>query len=148
MVLRAGLDWPLFPAAARATLLWVGHGPARARGRGALFCQAVEGSGQTRAHPEHGMNTQKVFHMCWPLSNGSSKCIPIDEEPNYQIVHAFRLGKAQRATNQPLDPGPEIDVLALDFLRVLLAYVMLLWVDMMCQHYTGQEISLVFQACS
>src|ERR687888_6640 len=68
----------------------------------------------------------KVFHMCWPLSDGSSKFIPIDEQPNHQIVHAFRLGKAQRATHQPLDPGPEIDVLALDFLRVLLAYVMLL----------------------
>jgi hypothetical protein len=45
-------------------------------------------------------------------------------------MHAFRLGKAQRATNQPLDPGPEIDVFALDFLRVLLAYVMLLDIDM------------------
>jgi hypothetical protein len=45
-------------------------------------------------------------------------------------VHLFRLGKAQCATHEPLNPGPEIDVLALDFLRVLLAYVMLLWVDM------------------
>src|SRR5262245_23094866 len=68
--------------------------------------------------------------MCWPLSDGSSKFIPIDEEPNHQIVHAFRLGKAQHATHQPLDPGPEIDVLALDFLRVLLAYVMLRDIDM------------------
>jgi hypothetical protein len=68
--------------------------------------------------------------MCWPLSDGSSKFIPIDEQPNHQIVHAFRLGKAQRATNQPLDPGPEIDVLALDFLRVLLAYLMLLGSEM------------------
>ena len=68
--------------------------------------------------------------MCWPLSDGSSKFIPIDEEPNHQIVHAFRLGKAQRATNQPLDPGPEIDVLALDFLRVLLANPMLFGVNM------------------
>src|SRR5262245_25762365 len=68
--------------------------------------------------------------MCWPLSDGSSKFIPIDEEPNHQIVHAFRLGKAQRATHQPLDPGPEIDGLALDFLRVLLAYVMLLGSEM------------------
>ena len=68
--------------------------------------------------------------MCWPLSDGSSKFIPIDEQPDHQIVHAFRLGKAQRATNQPLDPGPQIDVLALDFLRVLLAYVMLLGSEM------------------
>ena len=54
--------------------------------------------------------------MCWPLSDGSPKFIPIDEQPDHQIVHAFRFGKAQRATHQPLDPGPEIDVLALDFL--------------------------------
>ena len=68
--------------------------------------------------------------MCWALSDGSSKLIPIDEQPNHQIVHLFRLGKAPCATHEPLHPGPEIDVLALDFLRVLLAYVMLLWVDM------------------
>jgi len=28
------------------------------------------------------------------LSEGSSKLIPIHEEPNHQIVHLFRLGKA------------------------------------------------------
>src|SRR5215470_9786064 len=71
-----------------------------------------------------------MFHMCWALSDGSSKRIPIDEQPNHQIVHLFRLGKAKGATHEPLNPGPEIDVLALDFLCVLLAYVMLLWVDM------------------
>jgi len=32
--------------------------------------------------------------MCWALSDGSSKLIPIDEQPNHQIVHLFRLGKA------------------------------------------------------
>ena len=68
--------------------------------------------------------------MCWHLSDGSSKFIPIDEQPNHQIVHLFRLGKAQGATNQPLDPGPEIDVLALDFLCVLLPHLMLLDIDM------------------
>ena len=75
--------------------------------------------------------------MCWALSDGSSKLIPIDEQPNHQIVHLFRLGKANRATHEPLNPGPELDVLALDFLRVLLAYVMLLWVDMMWLYSTG-----------
>jgi len=68
--------------------------------------------------------------MCWTLSDGSSKLISIEEQPNHQIVHLFRLGKAQRATNQPLDPGPEIDVLALDFLRILLAHLMLLGSEM------------------
>src|SRR5262249_47025168 len=74
--------------------------------------------------------SRKMFHMCWAPSDGSSKLIPIDEQPNHQIVHLFRLGKAQGATHKPLHPGPEIDGLALDFLRVLLTYVMLLWVDM------------------
>ena len=43
---------------------------------------------------QQGIPSSKVFHMCWPLSDGSSKCIPIYEQPNHQIVHAFRLGKA------------------------------------------------------
>ena len=36
----------------------------------------------------------KMFHMCWAPSDGSSKLMPIDEQPNHQIVHLFRLGKA------------------------------------------------------
>ena len=68
--------------------------------------------------------------MCWALSDGSPKLIPIDEQPNHQIVHLFRLGKAKGATHEPLHPGPEIDVLALDFLRILLAHVVLLGIDM------------------
>ena len=53
----------------------------------------------------------------------------IDEETNDQIVHRRRCGKANRAAHETLDPGPQIDVFALDFLRMLLANVMLLWVD-------------------
>src|SRR5262250_2257242 len=34
----------------------------------------------------------RMFHMCWSLSDGSSKLIPIDEESNHQIMHALRLG--------------------------------------------------------
>jgi len=45
-------------------------------------------------------------------------------------VYTLCLGEAQRATDQPLDPGPEIDVFALDFLRVLLADLMLLGIEM------------------
>ena len=65
------------------------------------------------AHP-------KMFHMCWALSDGSSKLIPIDEQPNHQIVHLVRLGKTDRAAHEPFNPGPEIDVFALNFLGVLL----------------------------
>jgi hypothetical protein len=34
-------------------------------------------------------------------------------------VHGCRFGKANRATYEPLDPSPQIDVFALDGLRVL-----------------------------
>ena len=33
------------------------------------------------------------------FSEGSSKLIPIHEEPNHQIVHLFRLGKTNRAAH-------------------------------------------------
>jgi hypothetical protein len=45
-----------------------------------------------------------MFHMCWALSDGSSKLIPINEQPNHQIVHLFRLGKAKGATHEPQVP--------------------------------------------
>jgi hypothetical protein len=41
-------------------------------------------------------------------------------------VHAPRLGEAQRAADESLDPGAQIDMRVLDFLRVLLAHLMLL----------------------
>jgi hypothetical protein len=45
-------------------------------------------------------------------------------------MYLFRLGKADRAPHQPLNPGPQIDMLALDFLGVVLAHLVLLSVDM------------------
>jgi hypothetical protein len=44
-------------------------------------------------------------------------------------MHGRRFGKANRATHEPLDPGPQIEMFALDFLCVFLANVMLLWID-------------------
>jgi len=63
------------------------------------------------------------------MSDEEPKCIAIDEETNDQIVHRRRCGKTNRAAHETLDPGPQIAVFALDFLRVLLANVMLLWGD-------------------
>jgi hypothetical protein len=60
---------------------------------------------------------------------GYPKLIAIDEEANHQIVHRRRFGKAYSAPDEPLDPGPQVEVFALDFLRVFLAHVMLRWVD-------------------
>ena len=59
-----------------------------------------------------------------------SKFVAIDEESNDEIVHALRLGKTQRAADKPLDPRPQIDMLALDFLCVLLAHLMLHGIEM------------------
>ena len=45
-------------------------------------------------------------------------------------MHLFGLGKTDGATYQPLAPRPQIDVLARDFLRVVLAHSMLIGVNM------------------
>jgi hypothetical protein len=44
-------------------------------------------------------------------------------------VHVVRLGKTDCAAHQPFDPGPQIDVFALDFLRIVLAHPMLFGVE-------------------
>ena len=61
-----------------------------------------------------------------PSSKGLPEFVSIDEEPNHEIVHALRLGEAHRAADEPFDPGPQMDMFARDFLRVLLAHLMLL----------------------
>ena len=48
----------------------------------------------------------KVCRAVDIASNGYPKLIPIDEEPDDEIVHTLRLGKTDRATHQPLDPRP------------------------------------------
>jgi hypothetical protein len=45
-------------------------------------------------------------------------------------VHRCRFRKANRATHETLDASAQIDMFALDFLCILLANVMLRWVDM------------------
>ena len=60
---------------------------------------------------------------CYP------KLVAIDEEADHQIVPRCRFGKANRAAHEPLDPGMPIEVFARDFLRVLFAHCVLLWVN-------------------
>src|SRR5262245_46246155 len=59
-----------------------------------------------------------------------SKLVAIDEEPNHQIVHGRRFRKANRATHQTFDAGPEVNVFAFDLLRVLFANRMLRRIEM------------------
>jgi hypothetical protein len=64
------------------------------------------------------------------MSNGHPKLIPIDKETNHQVMRAFRLRKADRPAYQPLDPRPQIDVLAFDLLGVCLPHRVLLCLHM------------------
>ena len=54
----------------------------------------------------------------------------IDEESNHQVMHMFRLRKADRPAYQPLDPRAHVDVLALDLLRMCLPHRVLLSLHM------------------
>jgi hypothetical protein len=50
---------------------------------------------------------------CPPIARiGLSEFVAIDEESNHEIVHVLRLGEAQRAADEALDPGPHIDMFA------------------------------------
>ena len=70
------------------------------RGRMAPAKRAHEAVASRRG--KHREDVSEVLE----LSKGVSKLIPIDEQPNHQIVHLFRLGKANCTTHQTLDPGP------------------------------------------
>ena len=60
------------------------------------------------------------------MSDGSPKLVAIDKEAHNQIVHGCRFGEANCAAYKSLNAGPQIDVLALNFLGMLLAYHVLL----------------------
>jgi hypothetical protein len=64
------------------------------------------------------------------MSDEEPKLIAIDEEANHEIVHGCRFGKAHGATYEPFNPGPQVDVFALDFVCVLFANFVLLGGDM------------------
>ena len=89
---------------------------------------------------ERGIDQEDIFHgvvlfrRCLTgvdsRSKGLSKFVSIDKESNHEIMHVLRLGEANCAADEALDPGPQIDVFALNFLCVLLAHLMLLSIAM------------------
>ncbi len=56
--------------------------------------------------------------------------VAIDEEPDHEIVHGRRFGEANGAAHQTLNPGPQIDVFALDSRHVLFAHSVLRRIEM------------------
>ena len=63
------------------------------------------------------------------MSDEEPRRIAIDEEADHQIVPGDRFGKANGAAHQPFDPGPQLDGLACDCVRIRLAHVMRRWGD-------------------
>lgn len=64
------------------------------------------------------------------MSEKKPKLRALDEETNRQIVPRRRFGKAHSATHETLDPSAQTDVLAVDFLGVLLADCVRLGIEM------------------
>ena len=64
------------------------------------------------------------------MSDRYPKLIPIEKEPDHQIVHVFGLGKTDRPADQQLDPRAQVHVLTLDLLRVCLPDRVLLGLQM------------------
>ena len=79
---------------------------------------------------EAALTGGRCFRAVDSMSEESPNLIAIEEETDHQIMHGGRCGKANRATYEPLDPSPQIDVFALDGLRVPFAHCTFLRVDL------------------
>src|SRR5262249_39581176 len=93
-----------------------------------LWPGAPQGSGSGAGTPAFvGGRCSKGVDL---VLDGYPKLVAIDEEPDHEIVHRRRLGKADRATDEPFNPRPQIDVFAFDFLCIGLAHFVLRGVKM------------------
>src|SRR6266568_3451115 len=92
-------------------------------------CQQIGGAACEQERSGLPSICGRCFKGVDPMLNGYPKLVAIDEEAKHQIVHGCGFGKADRATHQTLDPGPQIDMFALDGLCVLFADGMLLGVE-------------------
>ncbi len=63
------------------------------------------------------------FHRCCFRVRWLPQLVAIDAEPAHEIVQGRRLGKADRATDEPLHPRPQMEVFPLDLLRLGLAHL-------------------------
>ncbi len=83
---------------------------------------------QTRAN--RTITIGRCFRSVDFVSEASSKFVAIDKEAKHQIVHRRRFRKANRATDEPFQPGAQIDVLAFDPLCMCFANRVLFGGDM------------------
>src|ERR1700704_2965626 len=66
------------------------------------------------------------------VSYQQSKLIAIDKQPDDNVMHLGRSGKADRLTHEAFDPGAQRQVLTLYFLRVALARLVFIRIEMTC----------------
>ena len=62
--------------------------------------------------------------MHFTVSHWQPKLIAIDKQPNDEVMHLDGSGKTDRLGGEPLDPGPQRQMFALDLLHVPLARIM------------------------
>ena len=72
----------------------------------------------------------RVTEMHFTVSYQQSKLIAIDKQPDDDVMHLGRAGKADRLAHQAFDPGAQRQVLALNLLRVALARLVRIRLEM------------------
>ena len=72
----------------------------------------------------------RVSDLPFMISHRQPKLIAIHKQSDDDVMHLDRSGKADRLACETLEPGPQCQMLPLDFLRVPLARSMLVGVEM------------------
>jgi hypothetical protein len=72
----------------------------------------------------------RVSDLYFAYSEHELKLIPIDEQPDDDVMHLHGLGKTERPSGEPLHPGPQGQMFPLDLLRVPLAWLGLICLSM------------------
>src|SRR5690349_23739866 len=112
-------DWELTPPAVQAYLRTVHDALGQLQERVDTLQARLTQNSTTSSRPpssDSPYKKRRCFRAVEAMSDGPSKLIAIDEQPDHQVVHALCLGKTDRPADQPLDPRAQGDMLALDFL--------------------------------
>src|SRR5262245_25096691 len=75
-------------------------------------------------------NVRRCVRAVDAMSDGAPKLLAIDDVPNHQVVPTLCLSKTDRPAYQALYPHAQVDVHALDLLRICLPICVLLCLHM------------------
>ena len=71
-----------------------------------------------------------VADVHFTVSYRQPKLIAIDKQPDDNIMHLSRAGKTDRLAHQAFDPGAQRQMFPLDLLRIALARLVLIGIEM------------------